>query len=371
MNRVRTLTVLVMFAVFGSARAEEIVLATGEIENLGIRFVSPAPAADVVGIEATARVVLAPAGDAVIGAAQTGLLARVAANVGDEVVEGQVLAELKSPDFISLQREFLDALNAQRLVQTEHERDKQLHAEGIISARRLQETAMRKAIADAALDEHRQLLNFAGVRTEDIRSLESEQRLQAALLVRAPFSGVIAERMASTGERLDAMSPIYRLVDMSQLWLDINVPQERLAFIRPGARVQATGSDGPCLASVASIGRTIDAASQSAIVRARLDEGATGCRPGQLIAVRVVADDPESRGTGIHEVPVAAITRSGDASYVFVRTTDGVEVTQVDVLGVSGSSAFVSGAVTTDDLIAAAGVSALKSLWAARSEEET
>jgi cobalt-zinc-cadmium efflux system membrane fusion protein len=371
MIRARAIAGLVILAICSAAQAEELRLSADEIDNLGISFVPLSAATEAAGIEATARVVLPPAGDVVISALQSGLLTRLAANVGDEVVEGQVLAELKSPEFISLQREFLDALNAQRLAQVEYERDAELEEEGIISTRRLQETTMRKAVADATLDEHRQLLRFAGMRDADIGSLESRQRLQGSLRIRAPFNGVIAERLASNGERLDAMSPIYRLVDMSELWLDIDVPQEQLALVRPGARVTATGSSGAQTAEVTTVGRAIDPRSQSAVVRARLDAGAAGLGPGQVVAVRILASDADGVTPVIHEVPAAAVTRSGTSSYVFVRSAAGVDVRMVEVLGVNSGRAYVSGNLDENDTVAASGISALKSLWAASADEES
>lgn len=371
MIRAQAVIGFVIFAILSTAQGSEIRLSPGEIENLGIRFVQPLPANNAGGVEATARVVLPPAGDTIISALQSGVLTRLTASVGEEVSEGQVLAELRSPAFLSLQREFLDAVSAQRLAQTEHDRDTELHAEGIISARRVQETAMRRAIADAALDEHRQLLMFAGMRDADIQSLADRQQLQASLAIRAPSSGVIAARLASTGERLDEMSPIYRLIDTSELWLDINIPQEQLAIISGGARVETAASPTTWQATVTSIGRAIDPSTQSAIVRARLDQGADELRPGQLLAVRVISGDPTADVGNIYQVPAVAITRSNNVSYVFLRDANGVVVTQVEVVSVTAGSAFIRGNFSLSDSIATSGVSALKSMWLAGADQES
>jgi cobalt-zinc-cadmium efflux system membrane fusion protein len=370
MNTPGAIAAIAILTIVSAAQAGEIPLDRAEIENLGIRFVEPVPATGSAGFEATARVVLPPAGDAIVSSMQAGLLSRLLVNVGDEVEAGQVLAELRSPEFISLQRELLETLNAQRLAHNAFERDTQLHQEGIISRRRLQETTTQKAITDAALEEHRQLLRFAGMRDADLRSLEHSQQLQHTLRVRAPFSGVIAERMASTGQRLDAMSPIYRLVDMTEMWLDINVPQERLVAVRPGACVEATGFPGNCQARVTSIGRAVDAATQAAIVRAKLAADAADFRPGQFVAVSVSVDEDDSGTDNAFEVPTQSVTRSGNASFVFVRTATGVAVTQVEVIGVRGGRAHIRGSLNANDAVATSGISALKSMWGAEDAEE-
>jgi hypothetical protein len=73
----------------------------------------------------------------------------------------------------------------------------------------------------------------------------------------------------------------------------------------------------------------------------------------------------------VHTVPAAAVTRSGTASYVIIRTATGVEVTEVDIISVHGDRAYISGDFDANDAIAADGISVLKALWAAGAEEES
>ena len=148
MRNARILVSTAILALAGGGSAEEISISPGELENLGVRFESPSRVTAVPGIEATARVAIPPAGDAIVGTPQAGLLVGVNVAAGDSADEGQVLAELRSAEFIELQREFLDAFNTFLLVQNELERDRQLHGDGIISARRLQETTTKRNSRD-------------------------------------------------------------------------------------------------------------------------------------------------------------------------------------------------------------------------------
>ena len=214
--------------------ADEIAVSAGEVRNLGIELATPQKAQATTAIEATAHVAIPPMGDVFVSAPQAGLLMRLNVAIGDEVSTGQAIAELQGPEFLALQREFLDALNTNLLAQNDYARDKQLHDEGIISGRRLQETATRARIATTGINEHRQLLNFAGLTDNEIRALESEQRLLQTLTIRAPIDGVVLDRMAVAGERVDRMSPVYRIADLSLLWLEIAVPREKLAAVSPG-----------------------------------------------------------------------------------------------------------------------------------------
>ena len=348
-----------------AALAEGIALSPGEIRNLGIRFEAPLPATEVAAAEATARVIVPPAGEAVIGVPLAGLLTALRVEVGDTVSQGQALAELMSPDFLALQREFLDALNTHRLAQTELERDKQLHEEGIISVRRLQETTTRSMIASTSLGEHGQLLRIAGLTHPEINALETTQALLESLEIRAPIGGVIVERMATTGQRLDSMAPVYRVADLSELWLQINVPQEQVAGVMPGMMVAGDGFD----AVITSIGRSIDPATQSIIVRARVTDGAQVLRPGQFVAVRIVAGST-TVGERAWTVHASAATRSRDAHYLFVKSENGVDARRVEVATVKAGRVVITSGLDGSEQVAVSGIAALKAMWSGQGGED-
>ncbi len=364
----KVVTAGVLLALSVNALAEQIRLESEELDNLGVRFASPGLATDFTGFEATARVVIPPENEAVVGVPHAGLLTGLRVATGDEVDQGEVLAQLRSPEFIELQRELLDALNTYLLARNEFERDQQLHAEGIISARRLQETVTRSRIAETGLNEHRQLLGMAGLSAEEIEDLEQTGVLIDALKVRAPFGGVVIERMATTGQRLDAMAPVYRLADLSALWLEINVPQERAAAVRPGMRVALTSSVERHVGTVTAIGRAIDSATQFVTVRATLESEAAGLSPGQFVAVRLMTEASEVSAGSVWMSDASAVFRSGDSNYVFVRNELGVDVVPVRVIGSNVDVTYFDARLDGGDLIAVSGVSALKALWSAQDD---
>lgn len=355
----------------GTPYAEEIAITPAEIRNLGIMTASPNVAYEVASIEATARVVIPPMGDTVVSAPHSGLLAGLNVAVGEEVVEGQVIARLQSSEFLALQREFLDALNANMLAQNEFDRDKQLNNEGIISGRRLQETTTRSRIAATSFNEHRQLLQIVGLTESEIHALETRQNLLQVLEIRAPFDGVILDQMAKTGERLGAMSPIYRLADLSSLWLEINVPQERLSAIRPGMKVEVVGSQVALPAVVTTIGRSVDPATQAIMVRANLVEAGHALKPGQFVSTRIVSDHKEVSEEPVWVVPSAAMTRSGDSHFLFVRTAGGFDARPAMVVGEDADFIYIRAEIDADSAIAVGGVSALKALWSAQRESDS
>ena len=350
------------------AAAADIAVTTDEVKNLGIELAAPQEARATSVIEATAHVVIPPMGDVFVSAPQAGLLVRLNVSVGDEVSQGQAIAELQGPEFLALQRDFLDALNTNLLAQNEYARDQQLHDEGIISGRRLQETTTRARIATTGINEHRQLLKFAGLTNAEIRALESRQRLLQTLTIRAPIDGVVLERMAIAGERVDRMSPVYRIADLSLLWLEIAVPREKIAAVKPGMRVAIAGYSLDSPALVTSIARSINPATQAITVRAILIEPGHGLRPGEFVSVKIIADSSDASTRSLWVLPSAAVTRRDARHYVFTRTSSGFDVREVLVVNADSDNVYLSADVNSDTSIAVRGVSTLKALWASQSD---
>ena len=369
MIRKKSLIVGVLLTlVFRLAAADEIVVTADEVTNLGIELATPQKALVTTAIEATAHVVIPPMGDVFVSAPQAGLLMRLNVAIGDEVSQGQAIAELQGPEFLALQREFLDALNTNLLAQNDYARDQQLHDEGIISGRRLQETTTRARIATTGINEHRQLLKFAGLTDREIRALETEQRLLQTLTIRAPIDGVVLDRMAIAGERVDRMSPVYRIADLSVLWLEIAVPREKLGAVRTGMNVAIAGYPLASPARVTSIAKSIDPATQAITVRAILSEAGHGLSPGEFVSVRIVADSAATSDRPVWMVPAGAVTRRDDKHYVFIRTLSGFTTCEVLVVNADSRNVYLSADIDADTSIATSGVSTLKALWSSQGD---
>ncbi len=357
-----------MVLVVRVATAGDIVVTAEEVRNLGIELAMPEVAQATTAIKATAHVVIPPMGDVFVSAPQAGLLLRLNVAIGDEVSRGQAIAELQGPEFLSLQREFLDAVNTHLLAQNDFARDQQLHDEGIISARRLQETTTRARIAKTGINERRQLLKFAGLTNSEIRALETEQHLLQTLTVRAPIDGVVLDRMAIAGERVDRMSPIYRIADLSILWLEIAVPREKRTAVRTGMAVVVAGYPLDPPPQVSSIARSVDPATQAITVRAILHGAGHGLSPGEFVSVRIVARRADDSAGSLWVVPARAVARRDERHYVFARTLTGFATREIIVVSVDAANVVFDADLDPESGIAVDGVSTLKALWSSQSD---
>ena len=355
--------ILVFLSVACVASAEdarELTLTPSEVDSLGIELASPSPVSAVEVGSGPAEVVIPPAQEAIVGATVSGILSRLLVAEGETVQAGQAMAEIQSPAFLTLQREFLDALASNELAQVQLQRDRGLHEEGIIAERRLQETAAAARVAAVALDQNRQQLGLAGMTEGELSRLVREQSLRSVLVLRAPLDGVVIEQLSALGARVNALDPVYLVADLSRLWLEVRVPQERAARIEPGfsAAVILDGRD--VYAPVSHVGQVVDSTSQTVLVRALIENDGFAVRAGQYLHARILTGASEAN---VLVVPTSAVVWAGDERIVFVRTPDGFTANSFETIANDGVLTYVSSGIPEHSQIAVNGIAALKSVW--------
>ena len=133
--------------------------------------------------------------------------------------------------FLELQRDALQAGSQSALLQQSLKRDEQLFAEGLIAESRLQATRAAATQAGAQASERRQGLALAGI---------APGKLGGPLALLAPIDGVVLDQSAQLGQRVESSAPLYRIAQLSPLWLEI---QARWSL--PPACVKAWRSGWP------------------------------------------------------------------------------------------------------------------------------
>ena len=111
-------------------------------------------------------------------------------------------------------------------------------------------------------------------------------------VVRAPFEGIVAEKMVSPGEWVTPGKPLFTLVDDKPLKIELSVPEGAIQFVHPGQRVEIRAVARPnnvYQAKVTRVGGEIGK-SRSLIVEAELaptDE----LVPGMFAEASIVVGD--------------------------------------------------------------------------------
>lgn len=338
-----------------SFAADELTVSSNQKQTLGITS-SPLPPKQQGELAGMPAQVVIPGNQLfTVSTPLAAMVEQTLAGVGDSVKKGQVLATLQSPALAEAQRGLLQASTQAQLAKENLARDEKLWQDGIIAESRYRATQSQHREASAALAERKQILKLSGMSDNAISLLQSGNNLNSLLSVASPIDGVILEKTASSGQRLDAAVPLFKVAKLDPLALEIQAPLSSTHGLKIGAAVSvpAYGATG----KLTAIGRSLSGGNQTILLRAMINKGTESLRPGQFVEASIAtnADD----GTQWN-VPNSALARVGGKAMVFVETAKGFRSEAVTVLHEGAQNSMISGKLKGDERIAVQGVSALK-----------
>jgi membrane fusion protein (multidrug efflux system) len=285
-------------------------------------------------VEAYGRIVPEPPGPgspparAMIGASVSGLLTRIECTEGERVGQGATLFALDSR---AAQVAVATARTTLEYAEKTLERQRELLEAGGTSERAVEEA---EQLRDAAANQ------LTGASTQ----LE-------LLQITAPIAGTVVRIDAALGQPVEPNSVLAEIIDLDRLVVEAGVPSLEAPNLAPGQPVELA-PDGAIPGRVVFVGRHVDPASDTVVVRASIPPG-TKLRPGQFLEFRIVTD--EHRDCLV--VPVASVvTREGEGSWVMVVTGDTalrkpvtVGLREADLVEVSGPDIADGTVIVTDD----------------------
>lgn len=160
-----------------------------------------------------------------------------------------------------------------------------------------------------------------------LASVQSNESLQN-YSVNAPIGGVIVEHRAQIGEATGE-EMLFTIVDLSRVWVELDVFQNDLARIADNQPVEVFDLDGRKLADgrVSRIAPLAVHGSQSVRARVVLENATGSLRPGQFVSGRVTVSEFQSALT----VEKSALQRFRDFDVVFEQVGDAYEVRMLEL----------------------------------------
>lgn len=331
------------------AAEQTVQLTPTQIEKLGVVQGNLTRISEIPVLYAPATVLIPPNNEYVVSATQAGIISQLNAALGDEVKKGDILAQINSPNLLSLQSNYLKAASALQLANSAYSRDKSLAKDGIIANRRVQETQSAFNAATLEVQEAKRLLEIAGG--------SANGQLNSQLSIRSPISGAVIDRMVTAGTRIDELTPLYRVANLQTLWLEIAIPQERVSEIKIGDLVAIENT--PLKAEISLIGQNVNLENQTVLARAVIKNAAKQIRAGQKLNVQI----SQSSSKNVFKVPNTAIAQNDGKAFVFLKNSNGFIVKPVTQISKKDDETIISGDLLGDETIALKGAAILKANW--------
>ena len=291
----------------------------------------------------------------------SGVIRKVLVNVGAYVSQDDVLVEIVSPEIAKAKAEYLTALADKTLKKLVYEREKGLFEKKISSQHEYQQALAEYQMAvNTTNTKRQQLLNY-GFTEAEVQKIVETQSSSSLLPIRAPFSGTLIERNAVVGEVIGSGDILFSLADLTTMWLELSIPEERLSFFKIGNLIEASFNSLPnqkLHGELIWLASNIEEQSRMIKARAIVKNLDSQLRHGMFGQVSLL---PEQSNEALY-VPADSIQRFDKKSFVFVmRSEDLYEIRMVATGSRNDSKVVILEGLLPHEKIVTSGSFTLKS----------
>ena len=284
--------------------------------------------------------------DATLSAEASGTVLSIAEQ-GTFVKAGQVVARLESGEAEAAVEQAKAQLETAKsrleLAADRYQRQLPLYRDSIISALEFEQVRSERNQARASVNQTQAQLASAQDRLANTR-------------IRAPFAGIVEERMVEPGEQISPGQQAARMVDIGRVEVTANVPERYANDVQRGQSVTVqfdTYGAGARRGQVTFVGNTIDPESRTFPVKVEIPNSDRQIKPEMSGTMKIPTRTVEDALV----VPRTAVERDEEGTNVYIvdrgagrDTTTGAETPVVDVRSVTIGPTYQQQAVALSGL---------------------
>lgn len=233
---------------------------------------------------------------------------------GKSVTEGEPLFEIYAPELVTAQEAYLVAFQ---------------------SAKRLAKDRQTGLLASA-----RRRLQYFDIADSEIEALEATGQVRKTLVIRSPASGVVIEKTAEEGGHVKAGTTIYRIADLSRVWVEAHIFEYELPWVREGQPAEMTIPYWPGdvrSGTVTYVYPYLRPQTRDVRLRLEFDNADLRLKPDMYADIHIQTRADEQ---GLL-LPSEAVLRSGERNVVFVVKGGGKFTPREVTLGLSTDGGMV------------------------------
>jgi len=223
---------------------------------------------------------------------------------GEAVRRGQPLIAIYSPDLVSTQKEYLQALDYRKSMQ----------ASGFESI---------QASGESLVDATRKRLELWDITPQQIKELEATREIRKNMTLYSPIRGIVVKmESAREGMYVQPGMNLYTIADISRVWVEADIYEYELPWIKLGQKATMNLSYYPekeYEGTITFINPFLEEKTRTIKVRLEFDNPNFELKPDMYADV-MISSDITKEGVG---VPIQAVIHSGKRDLVIIDRGEG------------------------------------------------
>jgi Cu(I)/Ag(I) efflux system membrane fusion protein len=222
---------------------------------------------------------------------------------GQPVKRGQPLMEVYSPELVSAQEEYLIAWNGRQSLSNGT-------SESLVGVGQLADSALKR------------LRNW-DISDAQLQRLKKYGKATRTLTMYSPANGVVLEKTAVQGMRFMPGESLFKIADLSTVWLLADVFEQDIALVHVGQTVNITVNAYPgkeLKGKIDYIYPAVSSETRTAKVRVVLANPGGILKPDMYASIQLMS----GHGASVLAVPDSAVIDSGTRQVVLIQLTEGL-----------------------------------------------
>lgn len=222
---------------------------------------------------------------------------------GQPVKKGEILLDIYSPQLVTAQEEYLDALENFKRIDASTPPALKRNLEGILAS-----TKRR--------------LEYFDISDRQIQQLEKTGQVRKTLSIASPFNGIVVEKHALDGMEVKPGMRLYTIADLSEIWVYADIYEYEVPWVKEGQKATMTLSYEPgktYWGEVQYVYPYLEKKTRTVKVRLVFKNPNLELKPGMYANV----DLETSPLKNVVAVPMEAVLFSGERNLVFVSLGGG------------------------------------------------
>ncbi len=289
--------------ILSSAQLEHIHLTTAKIENKKLG----------TSIEVNGLLDVPPQNLITVSALLGGFIKSTTMLQGIYVKKGEVIAQIQNPEFLTIQRDYLENKSRLNYLEQEYKRQEELSKENVAAAKIFQQATAdyHSAVANnSALTEK---LKMIGINPNGL----NQNNIKSIVNIYSPTNGYVTVVNINIGSYVNPQDIICEIVDTEHLHAELTVFEKDITKVKVGQKVVfkiVNGSDTDLLAHVYLINHKISA-DRTVRVHAHIDKKDPALIPNMYLKAFIQVDEYQALA-----VPSKALVEFDGANFVFMES---------------------------------------------------